>query len=161
EPICEALREAPEKGIIHGDLKPQNIMLTPFVQGKILPKFLDFGLSGLLEEASLTQSGTVGGTPAYMLPEAWVGLKKTDARSDSYALGLIAYQCLSGRLPFEAESTPSWLKKHCLEAPLDISVAMEGRFLPEDTKKAIMKALEKDKDQRYPTAPDFFLALRG
>jgi eukaryotic-like serine/threonine-protein kinase len=142
--LCEVLAEAHEKGIIHRDLKPQNIMLVPLLSGGgSLAKLLDFGLSAVLFEISMTSPELVSGTPRYMAPEQWEGLASSDARSDIYSLGVIAYQCLSGRTPFEADSPLAWLKKHQQEEPRDLAEAMAGRPLPEGLRAVVMRALAK------------------
>src|SRR5262249_28398824 len=98
-PVCEVLTEAHEKGIVHRDIKPDNIMLTPVPGGGTLAKLIDFGLVSLPDASPLTQSHLVSGTPQYMAPEQWGGLVNADRRSDIYSLGVVAYECLAGRLP--------------------------------------------------------------
>jgi eukaryotic-like serine/threonine-protein kinase len=159
-PVCEALSEAHQKGIIHRDLKPENIMLVPFLD-KIVPKVLDFGISKLLEEGGgATQTGVVSGTPAYMPPEQWQGLTHTDARSDVYALGLIAYQALSARLPFEANTAPAWMQKHIMEPPMDLMQAVKHP-VSANVHAAIMKALQKEPKDRFASMMEFKQALES
>jgi serine/threonine protein kinase len=153
-PICEVLEEAHEKGITHRDLKPDNIMLLPR-RGKELIKLLDFGIAGLLDGGAMTQTGVVSGTPMYMPPEQWKGLKHTDARSDIYALGVILYQCLSGRLPFEADTAPGWMQKHCLEEPKELS----NVNCSEPLKAVIFKSLSKDPNHRPQSARELLTLL--
>ena len=150
--LCEVLEEAHQKGIVHRDLKPENIMLAPLTGGRILAKVLDFGIASLVEDPSITKTGVISGTPAYMPPEQWKGLKHTDARTDLYALGVIAYQCLSGRLPFEADSAPEWLTKHCFEPPLPLQDRVGGAQIPAALMAVIMKALEKEPRDRQQSA---------
>ena len=157
-PICEALQEAHEKKIIHRDLKPDNIMLIPERDGSFTPKLLDFGVAGLLDEVQVTQSGMMSGSPQYMPPEQWRGLKHTDHRSDLYSLGVVAYQCLSGVLPFEADTAPSWMQKHCLEAPLELS-QLQGVVIPAAMQEVVKKALSKAPDERFQSAAAFKQAL--
>ena len=116
-PLCEVLSEAHQKGIIHRDLKPDNIMLVNIL-GKEVPKILDFGLAGVLHDDKITQPGSISGTPAYMPPEQWQGLSQTDHRSDLYALGLIFYYALTGRLPFSADSPMAWAIAHSGSKPI-------------------------------------------
>ena len=147
-PLCEVLAEAHQKGIIHRDIKPDNIMLTT-QQGVFFPKLLDFGLANILGESKLTLTGTVIGTPPYMAPEQWGGLKFAEARSDLYALGVVAYRCLSGRFPFEAKNPAEWLKMHKFEDPIDLRLS--ARWVPQNLSTIIMRLLEKLPSKRYET----------
>jgi eukaryotic-like serine/threonine-protein kinase len=158
-PICEALQEAHEKKIIHRDLKPDNIMLIPERDGPFTPKLLDFGVAGLIDEIQVTQSGMMSGSPQYMPPEQWRGLKYTDHRSDLYSLGIVAYQCLSGVLPFEADTAPSWMQKHCLETPIELST-LRGVVVPVAMQEVLKKALSKVPDDRFQSAVEFKQALQ-
>ena len=149
-PICELLEEAHQKGIVHRDLKPENIMIL--TSPRLTAKVLDFGLASLLEsDDHATQTGMVSGTPRYMSPEQWKGLKYTDHRADLYALGVLIYQCLAGRLPFEADTGPAWMQKHCLEAPLDLEIASD-HSVSAPVKHAVMRSLAKDPAHRYQSA---------
>jgi eukaryotic-like serine/threonine-protein kinase len=150
--LCEVLEEAHQKGVVHRDLKPENIMLAPLTGGRVLVKVLDFGIASLVEDPSITKTGVISGTPAYMPPEQWKGLRHTDARTDIYALGVIAYQCLSGALPFEADSAPEWLTKHCFEPPAPLQDRVGGALIPASLMAAIMKALEKEPKDRQQSA---------
>jgi uncharacterized protein len=151
-PVCEMLGEAHSKGIVHRDLKPDNIMLVPTPSGQIIPKVLDFGIAGLLEsEGSATKSGVISGTPKYMAPEQWEGLKNTDARSDIYSLGVISYQCLSGKLPFHADSVPQWMQKHCFEEPPSLQDLARNNAIPTALVQCIMKSLQKKPADRFQT----------
>jgi serine/threonine protein kinase len=155
-PLCEVLHEAHQKGIVHRDLKPDNVMLAR-VEKKLFPKLLDFGLAGMLGESKLTMTGTVIGTPAYMAPEQWGGLKFADGRSDLYALGTIAFRCLSGRLPFEARSPAEWLKKHKFEIPQDLRSC--ARWVPQNLSTIVMRLLEKSPTRRFQSAQELRDAL--
>jgi serine/threonine protein kinase len=150
--LCEVLEEAHQKGVVHRDLKPENIMLSSLTGGRILAKVLDFGIASLVEDPSITKTGVISGTPAYMPPEQWKGLRHTDARTDIYALGIIAYQCLSGALPFDADSAPEWLSKHCFEPPIPLQDRIGGENIPAALMAVIMKALEKDPNDRQQSA---------
>lgn len=158
-PLCAVLSEAHAKGIIHRDLKPQNIMLVTLHSGEILPKVLDFGIAGVRDAPMGGHSLIVSGTPAYMPPEQWKGLTFTDARSDLYALGTIAYQCLSGRLPFQAENAAAWMNQHCFHEPIDLEEAMSGRPLPRRLRDVVMRTLKKDPQERFQSIADFKIAL--
>jgi serine/threonine protein kinase len=158
-PICEALEEAHDRGIIHRDLKPDNIFLT-VSRGKTLPKLLDFGIAALLDDPNnLTHTGLMSGTPTYMPPEQWEGLRGTDARSDIYALGLILYQCLAGKLPFTADSTPSWIRKHCFEPPPELSAMAKN--IPATLSAVVMKTIEKRPEDRYQNVAELRRALKA
>jgi serine/threonine protein kinase len=158
-PICELLEEAHSKGIVHRDLKPENIMILR--EPQLTPKILDFGLASLLEsDDKATQTGMVSGTPRYMSPEQWKGLKYTDHRADLYALGVIVYQCLSGRLPFDADTGPAWMQKHCLDEPIDLEVASSYSVTPA-VKSAVAKSLLKEPDHRYQSAMEFYRAIEA
>jgi predicted Ser/Thr protein kinase len=110
--MAEALRYASEKGLIHRDVKPDNILLT--AEG--VPKLADLGLAKFQEEkANLTQTGIVMGTPHYMAPEQALGERDLDVRADVYALGLVFYRCLTGELPWNADSALAILTRHLNE----------------------------------------------
>ena len=148
-PICEALAEAHEKGIVHRDLKPDNIMLTK--DGKA--KLLDFGVAALVDDLQVTSTGMMSGSPQYMPPEQWKGLKYTDLRSDIYALGVVAYQCLTNRLPFDADTSPAWMQKHCIEPPLEMT------DIPKATQSVILKAMAKKPEERFQSTLELKKAL--
>lgn len=162
-PICEVLSEAHEKGIIHRDLKPQNVMLIKAAGGNLIPKVLDFGIASLKEagtDGSLTGTGAVSGTPKYMAPEQWEGLKKTDARSDVYSLAMMAYQCVTGRLPYEADTPLAWMKQHNFGVPLPLEQAATQSLSP-SLQEAIMRGISKDPAARPQSALAFKQALSG
>jgi serine/threonine protein kinase len=159
-PIFSLLKEAHQKGIIHRDLKPDNIFLarTDDASVPFLPRLLDFGLAGILEsDEHITATGAVSGTPPYMPPEQWRGLKHTDARSDVYAMALIIYRCISGEFPFIAESTPDWMMKHTNTPPRALS---EVSSVPPRFSMAVMRALEKDPSKRFSSIEAFEASLR-
>jgi tRNA A-37 threonylcarbamoyl transferase component Bud32 len=158
-PLCEALQEAHKKGIVHRDLKPQNIMLA-LEEGVRTPKLLDFGIAWLRDADTLTNSITVRGTPMYMAPEQWDGLKHADARSDVYSLGAIVYQALSGRYAFSADSPLAWMKKSQFATPMDLSEAMGHRPVSPTVCSAVMKALARDPDLRPQTPMELLRALQ-
>lgn len=150
--LCDLLEEAHACGILHRDIKPSNIFLVPLRNGKRLPKLLDFGLASLQGIDALTSSESISGTPKYMSPEQWDGLRSTDARSDLYSLCITAYQSLSGTFPFEADSPISWIKKLEKEAPRDLRDAMQGRPLSEGLREIVMRGLEKEPARRPQSA---------
>ena len=164
--VCGALEEAHREGIIHRDLKPENVFLT--IQGGIAdyPKVLDFGLAKVTEREMrpgsliLTQEGMVFGTPEFMSPEQARG-KKLDPRSDIYSLGTILYELLTGKLPFDAEQAMDFLALQIRGTPIPLSRRVNNVTFPPGLEAVVMKALEKDPDDRYPSASDFAMALKG
>lgn len=157
--LCEAVQHAHQRGIIHRDLKPANILVQPEVDGPGCPKVLDFGIARAVDElpgedATLrTRVGQLVGTLAYMSPEQARGaIDAIDTRSDVYALGVIAYELLAGRLPWEPASLPlhEAVRQLCETDPPPVS-----RFLPAargDLERVVAKALAKDPAQRYGSA---------
>jgi eukaryotic-like serine/threonine-protein kinase len=163
--VCGALEEAHRQGMVHRDLKPENIFLTS--QGGIadFPKVLDFGLAKVTQREMrpgsliLTQEGMVFGTPEFMSPEQARG-QQLDARSDIYSLGCILYEMLTGKLPFDAAQPMDYLALQIRGTPIPLGERIAGLNLPEGLDKVVMKTIEKDPDNRYPSAADFAHALK-
>jgi tRNA A-37 threonylcarbamoyl transferase component Bud32 len=161
-----ALDEAHGQGIIHRDLKPDNIVLTNRAGETDFVKVLDFGIAARSEstdaqkEQKLTQQGTVLGTPPYMSPEQFTG-KALDARSDIYSLGVMAYEMLAGKLPFDADTPWQWATQHMTAQPTPFEVAAPSRSIPQGMRDAILKALSKDRDKRQTTCREFFSEISG
>jgi serine/threonine-protein kinase len=164
--VCGALDEAHRAGIIHRDLKPENIFLTQQGGTTDFPKVLDFGLAKVSERQMgrdsmmLTQQGMVFGTPEFMSPEQTLG-EKLDRRSDIYSLGLILYELLTGKLPFDAEKPVDIMRAHVHEAAIPINQRVPGLRFSVDLEEVIAKAVAKKRDDRYETAIDLAQALRG
>ena len=162
--ICGALDEAHQLGIVHRDLKPDNIILSQRAGEQDFVKVLDFGIAARTESADaaheqkLTQQGTVLGTPPYMSPEQFTG-KQLDRRSDIYSLGVMAYEMLTGKLPFEAETPWQWATQHMTAQPKSLNVVAPDVRIPEAMSQAIMRALSKEPSQRQATAGEFFAEL--
>ncbi|HYQ18561.1 MAG TPA: protein kinase [Polyangiaceae bacterium] len=158
-----ALSEAHDLGIVHRDLKPENIILEPLRRGGDFVKVVDFGLAKLRADTQapgVTSPGIVCGTPDYMAPEQGRG-DPIDGRSDLYAMGVILFQLLTGRLPFEADSPTQVVMMHMtIPVPGPRQVAPE-RSIPEPLVHVVNKALAKDAKKRYQDAIEFADALKS
>jgi serine/threonine-protein kinase len=157
---ADALGAAHAFGIIHRDVKPDNILLEGS-RGRVV--VTDFGIAKALSSttggATLTATGVAIGTPHYMSPEQAAGDREIDGRSDIYSLGVVAYQMLAGELPFQAPTVPGILMKHITErAPLITDRRPE---VPEDLAACVMRSLEKDPEDRWPTADALRRALEA
>jgi hypothetical protein len=156
-----ALAEAHSQNIVHRDLKPENIILEPVRSGGDFVKVVDFGLAKMRVEThqrGITSPGIVCGTPEYMSPEQARG-DELDARSDLYAVGVILYQLLTGRLPFEAESPTQVVLAHLTQKPRDPREVAPERKLPAPLVDVVLKALAKDAKDRYQDADEFAATL--
>src|SRR5689334_21111230 len=158
-----ALQYAHERGVIHRDVKPGNILLASHslqvIPGETLPLDLepvltDFGLVRFLDASRQTASGVITGTPAYMSPEQAMG-QVTDGRTDIYSLGIVLYEMLSGKVPFDAESTMSILLKHLKEAPAPIP------GLSPVLQNVLNRALAKNPNDRFQDPKEFAAAFNG
>ncbi|MBL4848666.1 MAG: serine/threonine protein kinase [Planctomycetes bacterium] len=152
--LCDAVGALHSEGIIHRDLKPENAILRP--DGT--PVLLDFGLARELSAEGLTQTGQVLGTPAYMSPEQADASKDIDKRTDVYGLGAILYQLLAGRAPYLGESMVKLLYD-VLEGEPDWD-ALRKRRAPDALIAIIQKAMEKQRELRYPSVEDLGQDLR-
>lgn len=152
--VCLALECAHSVGVIHRDLKPQNIMRE--ASGRIL--VMDFGLARTLEGDGMTQSGAVVGTMEYMSPEQALG-KNLDQRSDIFALGLILFELLTGKTPFHADSALASLIKRTQERA--VSVADIDAQIPAALTSIVGKCLERDPEARYQTTADVLADLNA
>ena len=163
--VCGSLAEAHGHGIVHRDLKPDNVVLCERAGTKDWVEVLDFGIAKRSSEhdpneAKLTQQGMVLGTPPYMSPEQFTG-QPVDLRSDIYALGVMTYEMLVGKYPFEANTAWEWASKHMTEAPRPIETQALGAHVPERMRHAITRALAKNKDERFATVKEFYEAFSG
>jgi serine/threonine-protein kinase len=154
--MCAALDDAHSKKIIHRDLKPDNVMIK-VDRGKHIVKVFDFGIAKMVIEGaqdnSITKAGTIVGTVNYMSPEQCRGDGNIDFRSDIYSLGVVAFEMLTGRLPFTAPTPTSLAVKHIVDPPPSLrSIIPE---IPESVDKVVLKALNKDPKDRYSSAGEF------
>ena len=159
--IAEVLSAAHTQGVIHRDLKPDNIMLMPVSRGRYAVKVLDFGIAKIVDEEDggpNTETGSVFGTPEFMAPEQARG-DEADARSDIYALGVIMFYMATGKLPFRGKNKLVVLNMQLNDAPPRPSEVAEDVNLDPRFEAVIMKCLSKGRAQRYDSADDLLEAL--
>jgi serine/threonine protein kinase len=156
---CAGLDYAHRRGIIHRDVKPGNLMVTggPVGGGEMTVKLTDFGIARAIEQTRITQVGSVVGTAAYLAPEQVRGEEATPA-TDVYALGVVLYQFLTGRLPYEGSSLAELAVRQQNEKPLPPSTYNDG--VPEPLGAAVLRALEGDPNRRYASAEELSTGLQ-
>jgi len=162
--MTKALAAAHGKGIVHRDLKPHNVQLVIKSDGALQVKILDFGVAKILASPDgassvKTRTGSLMGTPLYMSPEQCKGAGVLDHRTDIYSLGVILFEMLSGRPPFNAEGVGELFAKHMLEDPPLVTEFVPNA--PPNMAAAIMKALAKDPAARFQSMDEFRKALIG
>jgi serine/threonine protein kinase/predicted Zn-dependent protease len=143
--VCEGLEEAHRLDVVHRDLKPQNIMIDKEGNARIM----DFGIARSVAGKGITGAGVMIGTPEYMSPEQ-AEVKEVDERSDIYSLGVILYEMVTGRVPFEGETPLGIAMKHKSEVPKNPKEL--NAQVPDDLSRVILMCLEKDKGKRYQSA---------
>jgi serine/threonine protein kinase len=160
--ICRALRAAHDKGIVHRDMKPENIFLVQREGQPHFVKILDFGIAKVMgldpNGPRLTRTGMIFGTPEYMAPEQAEG-KDTDHRADIYAVGCILYHLMTGQTPFIAESFMTMLTKHLMEDPVPPSMRRPDLRISPEMDALVLKALEKDRDKRWQSMAELLEAV--
>jgi serine/threonine-protein kinase len=157
--VADALAASHNCGIVHRDLKPDNIILLQRGRERDFVKLLDFGIAKLTSDqpgSRRTRTGIVMGTPAYMSPEQCEGRGNTDHRTDIYALGIVLYEMLVGRVPFIGEGYGEILVQHLTQPPRPLS---QYRMMNPHVEAVVMKALEKRVDLRYPTMDEMMRAM--
>jgi hypothetical protein len=153
---ADALQVAHDAGIVHRDLKPDNIMVAKNRDGSDLVKVVDFGIAkaSSSDAQKVTKTGLVVGTPEYMSPEQLAG-DKLDGRSDIYSLGLVAFNCLTGGLPFASESAQEAMIMRLTDNPRTLAEVKPDSEWPEALQATITKALARSADDRYQSAAQF------
>lgn len=165
--VSAALDAAHQQGIVHRDVKPDNVMLRELPNGDDEVKVLDFGIAKMVDQKSnndnLTITGTIIGTPHYLSPEQCRAAADLDARSDLYSLAIVTYEMLCGSVPFLAATPIAVAMMHISDEPPTLLDRVTD--LPPEAEAVIFKALEKKRDDRYPStiefAQDFFTAVFG
>lgn len=162
---CDVLSMAHKEGVIHRDLKPDNIMLIAETRGRYAVKVLDFGIAKILDDdhhhsSHLTETGSIFGTPEFMSPEQARG-EAADGRSDLYSMGIILFFLATARLPFRGKNKFAILNQQLNDAPPRPSEVREDRVISPELEKIILKSLRKQADERYQTADELAVALEG
>ena len=155
---CSAVSAAHRAGIIHRDLKPSNLFCVPRADGWVTIKVLDFGISRVsaepgVDQQGITVTGNVVGSPSYMSPEQMRSSNRVDPRTDIWSLGVVLYECLTGKLPFPATTYP----EVCVKVAQDPPEPLVG--VPPALAAVVLRCLEKDRERRFGTADELALAL--
>jgi serine/threonine-protein kinase len=163
--VARSLREAHRVGLIHRDLKPANIMVLNQEDDHDVVKVLDFGLvksflpdQGRPNEAEITQAGVILGSPQYMAPEQ--ARNVSDPRSDVYSLGVVLFQMLMGRPPFQAAQSIDIIFKHLNEAPPVFAALWPGHTVPQEVEALVMRCMNKRPEERFQSMDEVLEAMR-
>jgi serine/threonine protein kinase len=168
--VASALADAHALGIVHRDIKPDNILLTRDAGGAERARVLDFGISKVKEGALgnavghvPTTTGFVVGTPQYLSPEQAMGRRgdEIDGRADVYSLGVVLYEMVTGRLPFESDTAMGVILQHLQTPPTPPHLVRPDLALPAPLSDLLLRALEKDRDRRFATADEMRAALEA
>jgi len=154
--ICGALEAVHDHGVVHGDLKPNNIFLTADAPGV---KLVDFGLSKVAGLDRLTKTGEVIGTPAYMAPELLTGESEPDGRVDTYGLGIVLYEALSGAQPFAEKNAGKLMYDIVMGKKIPLSDAAPD--VPDAVVAVVDKAMASKRDERYARPSELAAAFRA
>jgi hypothetical protein len=164
--VAHALGAAHKLGVVHRDIKPGNIVLAIDDQGCEIAKVLDFGIAKLREaagdtHAGVTMTGTVVGTPLYMSPEQFMGKKggEIDGRTDLYSLGVVLYQMVTAKLPFEGDTLYSLMMQHIEGNVRPPDEVVPELHLPASLSRVILKSIDKAREARFQNADEFIAAL--
>jgi len=161
--VADALQAAHDLGIVHRDLKPDNIMLTRGRTGADVVKVVDFGIAKAIggdDSQKVTRTGLVVGTPEFMSPEQLAG-DKVDGRTDVYALALVFFKMLTGKLPFEASTVQETMIKRLTDAPVTLAAARPTLTFPPGLQETLDTALARDPTHRYQSATKFASDVSG
>ena len=158
----EAIAEAHSLGIVHRDIKPSNLFLTRSSDGRALVKVLDFGISkydgvGAMNQASLTRTSSIMGSPLYMAPEQMVSTREVDPRADVWALGVVLYELLARHAPFLGQSMTELCARILQEPPAPLRMTRPD--VGAELENVILRCLQKDRSHRYASVADFAVGL--
>jgi serine/threonine protein kinase len=159
----DGLQYLHDRGIVHRDVSPENLMVAE-VAGRPAVKIIDLGVAKREDEEGLTTTGVFVGKLRYASPEQLGSLKKgeaIDGRSDVYSLGCVLYNLLTGSPAYLAETPQAWIRQHVLERPRPFATTDRTFRVPEPVRHAVLRALEKDRNARFPRAAEFAATLRG
>ncbi len=158
-PIMAALRAAHARGIIHRDIKPDNVFIARDEEtGEEIPKLLDFGIAKIDGTTRATSTGQAIGTPAYMAPEQATNASVVDARADIWSLGVLWFEALTGRLPYKADTVMQMLGQLLSSDPMRLSEAAPE--VPSPLTQAVERAMVRDREARWPSLGPFMVAVR-
>ena len=150
-PVIGALVAAHARGVVHRDLKPANLFIARSRGGEVVPKVIDFGIAKSVDapggSSQHTQAGTAIGTPGYMSPEQVSGLPDVDAQTDVWSLGVVLYEALAGRLPFESPNVNVQMAKILYEAPTPLATVAPS--VPDDLAAVVHTALQRERPHRF------------
>jgi len=160
-PVADAVTAAHAQGLMHRDLKPENVFLAVQPNGSIVPKVLDFGLSRSVDDRSqrVTATGVTMGTPGYMSPEQIIGASTIDVRTDVWALGVMLYELMAGRLPFTAETPGALFLRICTADPQPLDEL--APWVPPSLCAVVMRCLVREPSGRFDNAGALLAALRA